>query len=392
MVLTPNPGGILAPDQVVGRDKLIAQIWRRLGQQGVVLSAKRRMGRTSILKKREISPPANTLARYYDLEAIHTPIEFVQAVTSQVEHDLRTSEQIVRRMKDWYNRLPGVQISSITLLPKNVAPHWKEALESLYAALADQQEQQIVFLWDELPTMIDNIRRSSGEPVAMELLDTLRALRNRYPRASMVFTGSIGLHFVLAALRTAGLANPVTNDMYECDVPPLSQPDAQMLARALLAGSGLEVLDLAAAAVTVAQHVDGMPFFIHSVVDQLIQLGAPVDAQAIESLIESALVDPHDRWQLGYYRDRIDRYYLGSDHAVVLGLLDALALATLPSGVDELHQQLLARKATSDVGRDRALDLLRLLMRDHYVLRTYDGRYEFRFPLIARAWRVHRGL
>jgi len=358
----------------------------------VVLGAVRRMGETAILKKMEISPPADTLARYYDLEAIHTPIEFVQAVTSQVEHDLRTSEQIVRRMMDWYSRLPGVQISSITLLPKNVAPHWKEALESLYAALADQQEQQIVFLWDELPTMIDNIRRSSGEAVAMELLDTLRALRNRYPRARMVFTGSIGLHLVLAALRTAGLANPVTNDMYECEVPPLSQPDAQMLARALLAGSGLEVLDLAAAAVTVAQHVDGMPFFIHSVVDQLIQLGAPVDAQAIESLIESALVDPHDRWQLGYYRDRIDRYYLGSDHAVVLGLLDALALATSPSGVDELHQQLLARKATSDVGRDRALDLLRLLMRDHYVLRTYDGRYEFRFPLIARAWRVHRGL
>ena len=393
-MLTPNPGGILAPDQVVGRDALISLIWRRLEQQGVVLSAERRMGKTSILKKMEDSPPPGVLARYYDLEAIHTPLEFVQAVTSQVESDLRTSEQIVRRMKEWYSRLLGIQIqlASITILPQDVAPHWKEALETLFSVLADQQDQNVIFLWDELPTMIDNIRRNASEAVAMELLDTLRALRNRHPRLRMVFTGSIGLHLVLAVLRKSGHANPATNDMYECDVPPLALSDAQMLAKDLLANAGIQVLNPIATAAAIAQTVDGMPFFIHSVVEQLIQQGTQVNVSTIEAVVAAALTDPHDRWQLGYYRERLDRYYVGDDRIIVLGVLDALAPTHLPLSVNDLHQLLLNQQSTSHTNRDRLLELLRLLARDHYLTRTHDGRYSFRFPLIARAWLLHRGL
>jgi len=35
-----NPGGIIDPQNVVGKDKLIAEIWGRLEQQSVIVSAK----------------------------------------------------------------------------------------------------------------------------------------------------------------------------------------------------------------------------------------------------------------------------------------------------------------------------------------------------------------
>ena len=45
-----NPGGHIPPSEVIGRDRLIANLWRHLERQGVVLTAERRMGKTSIIK------------------------------------------------------------------------------------------------------------------------------------------------------------------------------------------------------------------------------------------------------------------------------------------------------------------------------------------------------
>jgi hypothetical protein len=52
----------------------------------------------------------------------------------------------------------------------------------------------VIFFWDELPWMLDNIRAGGdGDRVAMELLDTLRELRQAHPRLRMVFTGCASL-------------------------------------------------------------------------------------------------------------------------------------------------------------------------------------------------------
>lgn len=59
-----NPGGNLAPDDVVGREQLIEQLWSTLNTQSVILSAERRTGKTSILKKMKAGCPAGILAIY----------------------------------------------------------------------------------------------------------------------------------------------------------------------------------------------------------------------------------------------------------------------------------------------------------------------------------------
>jgi hypothetical protein len=46
-----NPGGQVAPSEVVGRDSLILDFWDILERQSFVLSAERRMGKTCILRK-----------------------------------------------------------------------------------------------------------------------------------------------------------------------------------------------------------------------------------------------------------------------------------------------------------------------------------------------------
>jgi hypothetical protein len=46
-----NPGGGLAPEDVVGRDALIADLWDKLERHSVMMTAERRMGKTSVLRK-----------------------------------------------------------------------------------------------------------------------------------------------------------------------------------------------------------------------------------------------------------------------------------------------------------------------------------------------------
>lgn len=40
---------------------------------------------------------------------------------------------------------------------------------------------------------------------------------------------------------------------------------------------------------------------------------------------------------------------------------------------------------------DQLLEVLQVLTRDHYLTRTAEGTYHYRYHMLARAWRVRRG-
>ena len=80
-----NPGGQIPAAEVVGRDRLIQAIWRSLERQSVILTAERRMGKTSIAKKMVEEAEGGKLPVYHDLEGIRAPVDFVQLVLHDVE-------------------------------------------------------------------------------------------------------------------------------------------------------------------------------------------------------------------------------------------------------------------------------------------------------------------
>lgn len=107
----------------------------------------------------------------------------------------------------------------------------------------NDENTKLLFLWDEMPFMLVNIRDGEGEQTAMQVLDHLRWLRQTHSGLRMVITGSIGLHHVIASLKEKRYANSPVNDMAAIDVQPLSEADAAHLASLLIAGEGLQSLD-----------------------------------------------------------------------------------------------------------------------------------------------------
>lgn len=385
-----NPGGQLAPNEVFGRDELITRLWRILERQSIVLSAERRMGKTQVIKKMEAEAPQGKLPVYHDLEGVRSPVEFVEIMFHDVEKYLSRWNRTAERARLALTQLAGAEVAGVKF-PDTVAPHWKTLLShTIEDLVAEQHELQVVFLWDELPLMLHNIRAAHGEAVAMELLDTLRALRQSHPSLRMVFTGSIGLHHVLTALRKAGYTNPSTNDMFAVEVLPLQELDAEELARNLLNGEQIQCSELGAVARAISTEANCVPFFIHHLVEDIASRHRQATPAIVITTADERLRDPQDTWHLRHFVDRVEQYYPAGNATLARAVLDTLAVEGAGLVFDDLFNRVKARIATEDAEALR--EMLVLLQRDHYLVQGPNGRFAFRLPLVGKAWRIHRAL
>ena len=377
-----NPGGELAPEEIVGREDLIGQIWERLQQQSLIFVGERRIGKSSTLKKIAIEPQWEMLPIYRDLEGIRTPIEFVEKVWQDVELYLKDEGKAVQT-RTYLSNLKGSQFTGYRF-PEGIEESWKDLLNLVIADLIDLQSQQVVLIWDEMPHMLENFPQTS----AMETLDTLRSLRQTYPDLRMIFSGSIGLHHIFKNLQQAGYRNDPTNDMYTIDGQPLSLEAASVLAANLIAGENISTLNEEKTARDIAEAVDCIPFYIHHLVNQLKQKQEEVTPSLIINTVEQCLLDPLNPWKMDHYRERIDNYYTEEQKPYVLNILDLLAINP-PTTFQKLWQVLYSDPQTSN--KETARTIIRLLMKDYYLTQT-GSIYSFRYELVRQYWRLSRGL
>lgn len=384
-----NPGGQIAAEEVIGRDPLIERLWRVLSRQSVLLTAERRVGKTSVLKKMQKECPQGTLIFYRDLEGVRTPLEFVQKVLEDVDGNLSGGDRGKSRARALMKSLGGFELGSIIKFPASAEPDWKALLDATIEDLATFQKQRVLFFWDEIPLMLFNLKERYSEELAMDVLDSLRALRQHHPSVRMVFTGSIGLHNVLSSLKRGGYANAPVNDMFSVDVPALSDRDARTLALRLVQGEELTPADPDELAAHIATAVDRFPFYIHHIVDGLTEKDEH-SAAAVDAIITDRLTDAQDPWHLRHYEERITTYYEGPIVPIAFAVLDRLATADGLSFA-ELRNAVDAQIATTE--KQDVHDTLDLLKRDHYLTQhPQDGTYAFRVPIIRRWWRFNRGL
>lgn len=393
-VLRANPGGRLEPGQIVGRDAFIAEMWRALGRQSVLLTAERRMGKTSVLRKMCAEPTSGCLPIQRNLQGVATPEEFAQVLVADVEAHfpglLRRS--IGQTLSRAGVKKIGVSQLAVEFVPANDGT-WVEVVDETLAVLDREPNVSVVLMWDELPHMVANIREARGPMIARQMLDRLRAFREGHDHVRMVFSGSIGLHHVVDGLREHGGMWAPTHDMHVMDLPVLAEPDAEHLAAELLRNEEIACDDVAVVARAVAGEVDDVPYYVHHLVDglrsrQLDRDVEPVTAADVQRAVEHVLLDPLDPWQLQHYLDRVAPYY-GPRAPLVRLVLDVIARAAGPRSVEDVHAELAAQVAPPAV--DDLRTLLVLLSKDHYLGASASG-YAFKLRLVERAWAAKRGL
>ena len=389
--MKPNPGGILQISDIVGRDGLVAYLQSTIEQQSILLVAERRTGKTHVLEKFKAMAPANWAVIKRDIGALRSAPEFVQYVMADLFPHLEAKTNFRNWLQGLGEQLGGAQIGPVKL-PNFAAKQWKQILNDALAHLEENKAiERVVFLWDELPWMLEIIAKTNPQE-AMELLDTLRALRQQHAKLRMVFTGSLGLHHIVRGLKKQGYNNTPVNDMLAIEVEPLEPADAADLVARLFTDNKLSAATPEVFAET-AKALDHMPFYIHHVVSALLKNPAssaqPIDWQAVTAVIDHGIHSSDNPWDLQHYEERTLAYY-GKQRPEALALLDAVASSSQTLSVADAIKR--AKAAYPLVEQQQWIELTRLLERDHYFQRHTDGGIGFKFTVVKRWWVWHRSL
>jgi hypothetical protein len=389
--MSSNPGGQLAPNQIVGRDDLIANMWGVLEGRSIYMNDLRRIGKTQIMVKMHAAPPADWVTAKCDLGGIHTAAEFATQAYRLSAAALSRTTRVLRSMHKLLGQAGGLEIAGLVKLPDGTPAPWKEVLRRTFAdieeAMCDQGPgHRMLFLWDEVPFLLSNIAQREGPEVAMEVLDMLRALGQDHDRIRLLLTGSIGLHHVLTGLKAQGYNGSPLNRMDHVQPGPLTPKHGVDLARTLLRGDGIQCDDWDHCATALATAVGHVPFYIHRLVSRLPKATATTP-KSIQDLLDHEITADTNDWDLQHYRDRLRPYY-GPDEKLALGVLDAVAVNE-PLDFQAIRREVNMSGAVDD---ERLRALLKLLCQDHYLTRTLENQYRFYLSLIRRWWRLSRNL
>lgn len=393
-----NPGGILAPEEVVGRDKLVGQLWKMLERRSIYITAERRMGKSCIIRdKMGKAPPSDWKLIYIDVSKAVSPLQFIEALLKACRPEMDARKKAKFAFYGLLTKLSGTEFTPGVgiKLPDELGPQWKQLLETLAQDLAIL-EPRVVLAFDELPLMLDAIKRRKGnttdealqgEALIMELLDTLRAVRQEND-LRMIYTGSLGLHHVLTILREQGYQNDPINDMTRIDLEPIHEEDATELARRLLEGEEVSSENVQEVAAHLARETDGIAFYIQHIVGDMGLREVRGTTVEVDRCLKARLTDPLDPWSLNYYEDRIDTHYPPEYRAIARAVLDQLA-----QGQPKTLQELTDGIDPAEIKRDTETvrKVVNLLGLDHYTI-IEDTQYSFRSPFIQRIWRSRRGI
>lgn len=377
---------------IVGRDDFIEESWSLLENKSLYMNDLRRIGKTRIIRKMHAERPPGWLGAFSDLEGTHTAEEFAALVYKDSAAVLTAKQSKLRKMSALLGKAAGSEILGIIKLPDGQAAPWKDVLrmtfDDMIEALSGLPGTRMVFFWDEVPYMLENIAVRQGKAMAMEVLDILRELSQRHDTIRLLLTGSIGIHHVLRGLWGEGYKGSPLNHMKLIQPGPLKPEHAEAFAAAEIGRRVLicEFPEVCAAALSdLASHV---PFYIENLAARL-PLGVNLTPASIEAELEKELRSDNSDWDLDYYRRRIKTVFLEKEK-LALAILDIIATAdTGTLSFQEIRKLLAARMAIDD---EVLLDLLKLLCMDHYLLRDEANAYRFYLPLIRRWWVINRSL
>ncbi|MCK6514371.1 AAA-like domain-containing protein [Myxococcota bacterium] len=356
---------------------IITGYWKILEKNSILLTAPRRMGKSSVLTKMASAPPAHVRVIKSDLQALQSPMALVQTVTTQAKRELGINRSIGAWLSGLFQRVPSVETQWLKL--SLTEESWSTDLNNFFDRLqawADQDQSCVVFLWDELTYFLMRLAQRGEPQRAMQILDLLRAIRQdrRHTRLRFVLTGSIGMAEVLDRLRAAGHTFEPLNDVNKQELPVLTPEQGAELARATLRPEHHALVK------PLVSRCEGHPFVMQHVAAKLDEQGIWSE-EMINQTIEALLTEVQDPLELGAYERRLEEYY-PDQHVIMRRALDELVQRK--SDVDELAIKL-------SLERDVVLPVLQRLERDLYLKRV-GKKYTFRLELLRRYWAQHRSI
>ena len=314
-------GNIAKRDDFWNREDEINAIWKTLEKNNVLLKAPRRFGKTSIMNYLYEFPDSNFKVFFQDTESVREPEEFISGIISMlltVSSFRKLYMTLTGKLKNFikgievgvgYEEMPEVRVK----IKESLGKDWQEEGRKLISHL-QKYDGKILFILDELPELIKNIKKKRDKDTAVDFLQWFRSIR-QMPALSHIrwlVGGSIGIEHVVEKV---GAGTKTINDFSIIKVEHFSENEARGFIKALLkTEAGIQRIKKSILDKLMDTIGAPVPYFIQVLLrESLYEMKRQNKKSLNEDIIEKAyyenLLGPANRSYFQHYYSRLKEYY-----------------------------------------------------------------------------------
>ncbi len=322
-------GNIAKGKDLWNRHEEIKIIWKALEKTSVLLKAPRRFGKTSIMYRVYEEPLEGFKTFFLDTEGMAEPQDFLSALITKILSDSKMRSKISaigRWIKSITGKIDEIEIADVRLKIKDeIRKDWKEKGLDFISRLSEY-DGKILFTIDELPVLIQNIKKKSGKESAHDFLHWFRAVRQT-PELSKVrwlVGGSIGIEHILEKVEAG---TKVINDFQIIRVGAFSIEDAKEYIKKLLKNEG-QIKRLPTSIIDKFLELIGapIPYFIQILAKESLyemerQKYKTLNNEIIDKAYREEVLGPASRTYFEHYFTRLKDYYDENNERVAKSLI-----------------------------------------------------------------------
>ena len=376
-------------DRFFRRDKIRNKIKDRLeGDSNLLISAPRRIGKTSIIYNLYDEPFEGYYPIFIEVESITDSNTFFEEIIDKVfnldkiENFGGVTRKSLKTIKAFISKIKKINIDvkgEFALEVKDEKPI--DYYEELYKFLCelDLEGLKILLLIDEFPVAVENISNSKGKEEAILFLKKNRRLRqdhNTSEKIQFIYTGSIGLYSVVKNLGATG----EINDLQEIRIQQLTISSAKELTAALLHDINQEEIDIEYLLEKIEWRI---PFYIQLMADEIKDKKDEKPELKGRELIEEAFTEllDHVNIYFDHFRTRLNKILNQNELNFAKEILAEI------SANGTIHSSQIPEISAKHSVMEERMRIIEILKYDGYI-NNNDVKeiYRFNSPIMREWW------
>jgi uncharacterized protein len=268
--LSPNTitGNAATGIHYLRRDHINERFWEEVKKGNHILFvAPRRVGKTSIMKDMAENCPDGFICLYEDIEGLTTRKGFYKRLFQLIlqcvdKSALKTAKDFIKTCWKKY-KIKSLTMNGVEFETQEI--DYEAELKNLLPDLQQAKINTVIFL-DEFAEVINNLHTSGHTQDAIDILYTLRSIRHdaNFKHFTIVYAGSIGLHFVIKTIDRPKLIN----DLHPIETGALTVQEASRLIAQLTEGATLQLSpDAIGYLLKKVHHL--LPYFIQLMLEEM---------------------------------------------------------------------------------------------------------------------------